>query len=65
MNIYDLFNYIYDLFLRKWLTQLWELASMKAVRQANRLKTQAGVNSTILRQNFFFSGKLQVWLLRP
>ena len=40
------------------------LVSLKFVRQASRLETQAGADATVLRQNFLFSGKPEFLLVR-
>ena len=41
------------------------LASLKSIGQANSLETQAGVDSAVLRQNFFYSGKSEFFLIKP
>ena len=40
-------------------------ASKSEIHRAGRPETQAGVDVTVLRENFFFSGKLQFLLLSP
>lgn len=39
--------------------------SLESVGQFGRLETQADVDGTVLRQNFFLPGEPQVLLLRP
>lgn len=35
------------------------LACLKSIKQVSRLETQAGIDGTVLRHMFFFSGKSQ------